>query len=223
MRAENIGLAIHSGTHMDAPLHFCKDKWSVDEIPLEHLVDRPLVVVDAEHSVIKNRDYQITEADLLTWEEENGRIPEGSVIFLRTGTSKYYSDRRRYFGVASGPVEGKNMHFPGLHPEAAEWIVRNRLIVGLGIDTQSVDSAQSKGYVCHQTILGRNMYILENLNSDVDQIPLTGAKVHIFPMKIEGASGAPVRVVVDINSGSHLRPIITLITLCIALLTYNAF
>lgn len=223
MRAENIGLAIHTGTHMDAPLHFCKDKWSVDEIPVEHFVDRPLVVINAEHSVIKNRDYEVTEADLLAWEQANGRIPEGAVIFIRTGYSKYYSDRSRYFGVSNGAIIAQNMHYPGMNGEAAEWIVRNRLIVGIGIDGVSLDGAQSKGYVAHQTILGRNMYILENLNSKIDQIPETGAKVHIFPMKIEGASGAPVRVVVDVNTASHLKPLLLMITLSIATLTYNPF
>lgn len=208
---------------MDAPLHFCKDKWSVDEIPVEHFVDRPLVVINTEHSVIKNRDYEVTEADLLAWEQANGRIPEGSVIFIRTGYSKYYSDRRRYFGVNNGAIIAQNMHYPGLNAEAAEWIVRNRLIVGIGIDGVSLDGAQAKGYVAHQTILGRNMYILENLNSKIDQIPETGAKVHIFPMKIEGASGAPVRVVVDINTGSRLKPLLLLITLSITTLTYNPF
>jgi kynurenine formamidase len=208
---------------MDAPLHFGKDKWSVDEIPVEHFVDRPLIVINAEHSVIKNRDYQITEADLLAWEQENGRIPEGAVIFLRTGMSKHYSNRQRYFGVSGGSISRTNIHVPGLHAEAAEWIVRNRLIVGIGIDAISLDAGQSKGFVSHQTVLNRNMYILENLNDKIDQIPVTGAKVHVFPMKIEGASGAPVRVVVDINSGSHLTPFMTLITICITLFTYIVF
>lgn len=195
----------------------------MDEIPVTHLVDRPLVLIDAEHSVIKNRDYEVTEADLLAWEQENGRIPEGAVIFIRTGYSKYYSDRRRYFGVGNNALVPKHMHYPGLHAEAAEWIVRNRLIVGIGIDALSLDAGQSKGYVAHQTILERNMFILENLNSHIDRIPETGAKVHIFPMKIEGASGAPVRVVVDLNHGSHLKPLVALITVCITILTYNNF
>lgn len=198
---------------MDAPLHFCKDKWSVDEIPVEHFIDRPLVVVNAERSVIKNRDYQITEADLLTWEEENGRIPEGSVIFFKTGISKYYPDRSKYFGTNSFPIEKSKMRFPGLDPEAAEWLVRNRLVVGVGIDAVSIDAARTKP-TSHQIILERNMYILENLNTNIDKIPATGSKVHVLPVRIEGSSGAPVRVIVDLNFASNLKPLAPLLLIC---------
>lgn len=78
-----------SFANQDAPLHFGRDRWSVGDIPITHFVNRPLVVIDVANKVALNRDYAATIEDITTWEEENGLIPEGSVVFLRTGFSKY--------------------------------------------------------------------------------------------------------------------------------------
>ena len=210
-RSENIALAIHTGTHMDAPFHFARDKWSVDEIPIEHFVDRPLAVLDVRKQVFKNRDYQVTEHDFHAWEQENGRIPEGAVIFINTGFGKFYPDRVKYLDLPPGSKSITSLRFPGIHPDAAEWLVKNRLVVGVGIDAISVDSGASKGFYVHQTLLDRNMFIIENLNSNLGKVPAVGSKVNIFPLKFEGASGSPCRVIVNLNSSSLASASIILI------------
>jgi kynurenine formamidase len=200
--AENIALAIHSGTHMDAPHHFVQNNWAIDEIPMTHFYRRPVVVIDIQKAVLKNVDYELTVQDLFLWEEENERIPEGSILLVRTGFSKKWPHRSNYFG---GLVR-TSLHFPGIHEDACLWLVQNRLVVGVGIDTASVDAGQGLGFKCHQILLGRNMFLIENLNDNIFKVPLTGASMTVFPLKITGASGSPCRVLVDYNSGSFIRP-----------------
>ena len=221
VRHENIALSIHTATHMDAPFHFARDKWSVDEIPIEHLVDRPLVVLDVQKKVFKNRDYQVTEHDLFYWEQENGVIPEASILFIHTGYGRFYSDRLKYLNLMPGSKSTKDLRYPGMHRDAADWLVRNRLVLGVGIDTISIDSGASKSFHSHQILLDRNMFIIENLNSNLSQVPATGAKVNVFPLKFEAASGSPCRVIVNINSSSFIAPSVTVLafTLLITLLS----
>lgn len=205
MQTEEISLAIHSGTHMDAPLHFVKDNWSVDEIPLSHFVNRPLVVIDVSKKVVKDNDYGVTVDDILNWEEQNGRIPEGGVIFFRTGFAKrYLKGKLQYMGTVS--QNHALIHTPGVSPEAAKWIVANRLVVGVGLDAISLDPGQGEQFLAHRTILERNMYVIENLASSLDRVPVTGAKVNIYPMLIERASGAPCRVIVDTSLAPQFAP-----------------
>lgn len=185
---------------MDAPFHFIRDKWSVDEIPIEHFVDRPLVVLDVQKQVSKNRDYQVTEHDFHAWEQENGKIPEGAVVFINTGFSKFFPDRLKYLNWTPGSKSVTSPRWPGIHREAAEWLVKNRLVVGVGTDAISVDSGASRAFYVHQILLDRNMYIIENINSNIAKVPTTGSKVNIFPLKFEGASGSPCRVIVNTNS-----------------------
>lgn len=198
-------MAVHSGTHMDAPLHFLRDKWSVDEIPITHFMNRPLVVVDVANKVSKNRDYEVLEEDLLAWEMENGEIPEGAVILIRTGYSKFYKNRAQYMGTATNLIQ--NLHYPGIGPEAALWIVKNRLVVGVGIDALSIDPGAGLGFLAHRTLLERNLYLLENINSNIDKLPATGAFISVFPLPLQGASGSPCRVIVDLNASHLIQPL----------------
>lgn len=214
MRSEDIAMTVHCGTHMDAPLHFAHDKWSIDQIPITHFVNRPLAVVDVTKKVSKNPDYAVTVDDLLNWEEENGPLPEGGVVFLRTGFAKHYHSRVQYIGTTSS--NHALVHTPGLSPEAAEWIVANRLIVGMGLDALSIDPGQGEQFMAHRTLFERNMFVIENLNSNIDKVPLTGAKVNLYPMSLEGASGAPTRVIVNTSFGHRLREPLGLLALAIS-------
>lgn len=187
---------------MDAPHHFVQNNWAIDEIPPTHFYRRPVVVIDVQKAVIKNLDYEMTVQDLFAWEEENGVIPEGGILLVRTGFSKRWPSRVKYFG---GHTPG-SLHFPGIQDEACLWLVKNRLVVGVGIDTASVDSGSGPGYKCHQTFLGRNMFIIENLNDNISKVPTTGSSMTVFPLKITGASGSPCRVLIDVNRSTFNRP-----------------
>ncbi|MCB0542570.1 MAG: cyclase family protein [Saprospiraceae bacterium] len=183
----------HGGTHLDAPIHFAAGRWSCDEIPPERLSGNA-VVVDVSKKALQNRDYLVSTEDLTSWETENGPLPEGSFLLLRTGYGKFYPDRLEYFGTARmGEEAVAELHFPGLDPQAAEWLVKNRKVKAVGLDTPSIDYGQSKDFKSHQVLLGENILVFENV-AHLDQLPSTGAYVMAFPMKIAGGSGGPLRI-----------------------------
>src|SRR6516162_533552 len=67
----------HYGTHLDAPAHFARGMWTVDQIPPERLV-RPLVVLNVRPKALANPDYELSVEDVAAWESQHGQIPNGS-------------------------------------------------------------------------------------------------------------------------------------------------
>ena len=133
--------------------------------------------------------------DLQAWEATHGPIPSGSILLLRTGWGKRWHDPVRFLGTAEkGPDAVADLHFPGLSPEAAQWIVDNRDIDAIGIDTPSIDYGQSATFETHQILYGENMPGFENV-ANLEQLPEWGAYIVALPMKIEGGSGGPLRIV----------------------------
>ena len=192
--ANNFFTSEHGGTHLDAPVHFAQGRQSVDEIPLERLMGAAVVVDVAEHASA-DADYQVTTADLTRWEAEHGQIPAGAIVLLRTGFAGRWPDAARYLGTAErGEAAVAQLHFPGLHPDAARWIVANRAIDAIGIDTASIDYGQSTLFESHRVLYEQNIPAFENVAA-LDRLPATGATVVALPMKIAGGSGAPLRIV----------------------------
>ncbi|HKE82847.1 MAG TPA: cyclase family protein [Vicinamibacterales bacterium] len=184
----------HGGTHIDAPIHFAQGHQSVDKIPLERLVG-PAFVIDVTKQSEGNADYQVTREDIAAFEREHGRIPDNAIVLLRTGFSRRWPDPVRYLGTATRGEEGvKQLHFPGLHPDAARWIVDNRRIAAIGLDTASIDYGQSTLFESHRTLYARDLAAFENLTA-LERLPATGAYVIALPMKIGGGSGAPLRAI----------------------------
>lgn len=184
----------HGGTHMDAPKHFAKEGRAAHEVPVDQLMG-PMAVVDVSSKALDNPDYQVTAEDLQTWEDEHGRIPEGALLFIRTGYGQYYPNREQYMGTDKRGEEAlKDLHFPGLHPDAAQWLVENRSIAGVGLDTPSLDTGQSSNFEAHQHLGQAGIAGFENL-ANLGELPPTGAYVIALPMKIENGSGSPARVV----------------------------
>ena len=192
--SNNFFTSEHGGTHMDAPVHFAKGKHAADEVPLDRLVG-PALVIDVTEKSNANADYQVTVADLQAWEQQNGAIPAGAIVLIRTGFSRRWPDAAKYLGTAErGEPAVAKLHFPGLHPDAAKWIVGNRPIKAIGIDTASIDYGQSKVYETHQTLYALNIPAFENMTS-LERLPVKGAYVIALPMKIKGGSGAPLRAI----------------------------
>ncbi len=198
--ANNFSTAEHGGTHIDAPIHFAEHGQTVDEIPLEKLIG-DAIKVDVSSKATQNADYLITIEDFLDWEKSEGMtIPEGSIVLLQTGFSKYYPDKKSYLGTEErGKHAVKQLHFPGLSPEAAEWLVANRTIHSIGIDTPSIDYGQSEYFKSHVILLEQNIPAFENL-TNLEQLPSKDFEIIALPMKIEGGSGAPLRIVAVITS-----------------------
>ncbi len=192
--SNNFFTSEHGGTHIDAPVHFAQGRQSVDEIPLTNLVGRS-IVVDVSEAATRDADYQVGVADFQRWEQQHGAIPSDAILLLRTGFARHWPDAARYLGTSErGEAAVAKLHFPGLHPDAARWLVANRPIKAIGIDTASIDFGQSTLYESHRALYERNIPAFENLAS-LDRLPATGAHVVALPMKIKGGSGAPLRVV----------------------------
>lgn len=184
----------HGGTHIDAPIHFAEGRKTVDELTIEQLTG-PAVVVDVTAAARTNADYQITADDLRTWEKKHGRIPAGAMLLLNTGFARHWPDARKYLGTdETGTNAVAKLHFPGLHPEAARWLVTDRSIKAVGLDTASIDYGQSKRFESHCILFEKDIPVFENVAA-LDQLPATGAYVLALPMKIKGGSGGPLRIV----------------------------
>jgi len=192
--ANNFCMAEHGGTHLDAPVHFSEGRHTAEQIPIMRLIG-PAVVVDVSTSAAADPDYQVGVGDLEVWEAEHGRIPDGSILLLHTGWGARWPDRETYLGTSlSGPDAVPQLHFPALHPEAAAWLVENRRIDALGIDTPSIDYGQSTLFESHRVLYAENIPAFENV-ARLDRLPATGAYVIALPMKIAGGSGGPLRIV----------------------------
>src|SRR5260370_1276278 len=106
----------------------------------------------------KDAEYQLGAARVEEWEKRHGRIPEGSIVLLRTGWSSRWPDAQKY---RNQDAKGK-MHFPGFSAEAAKLLIE-RKVSGLGCDTLSIDHGASSDYAVHHLALGAGLYQLENL------------------------------------------------------------
>jgi kynurenine formamidase len=182
----------HGGTHLDAPIHFAEGGLTADRIPLENLV-APAVVLDVTAQGSRDPDYRLTPGDVAGFEREHGRIPPGTIVLLRTGWSARWPDRKRYLGDDT-PGDASRLHFPSFGEEAARLLVEDRRAAALGADVASIDHGQSKEFGVHRIAAARGVPGLENL-ANLDRLPATGALVLALPMKIEGGTGGPVRVV----------------------------
>ena len=186
--------AEHGGTHIDAPIHFSLGKKTIDQVPIEQLVGEA-VTIDASKKALGNQDYQVSTEDFVAWESANGKIPDNSIVLLYTGFGKYWHDRVKYMGTDKRGQEAvKELHFPGLHPEAAKWLVKNRRISAIGLDTPSIDYGQSQLFESHQILFEQNIPVFENV-ANLDKLPSKGALVIALPMKIKEGSGGPLRII----------------------------
>lgn len=192
--ANRFSAAEHGGTHLDAPYHFARRGWSVDEIPLEALRG-PAAVIDVRDSARSNPDYEVRVADLERWEAEHGRLPAGAAVLINTGWAERWPEEERVLGTAErGPEATDDLHFPGLHPDAARWLVERRDAVLVGLDTPSIDHGPSAEFMSHRILYEANVVGLENL-ARLGELPPAGAYVLAFPVKIRGGTGGPARVV----------------------------
>ena len=198
--AFNFAASEHGGTHLDAPIHFADGKKAVDELAIQDLVGSG-IVVDVSKRALENRDYLISVADFEAWEQEHGQIPEGTIVLLRTGYGQFWPDKLQYMGTEMTGVEAAALlHFPGLAPEAARWLVENRTIKAIGIDTPSIDYGQSSMFEAHRMLCAKNIPGFENV-ANLDQLPPKGFHVFAFPMKIAGGSGGPLRIAALVHEG----------------------
>lgn len=173
----------HFGTHLDAPAHF-GGTWTVDRIPVDRLV-RPGICIQVTG---KPEDYQVSVADLKAFEAKNGAIPEGSIVMIATGWDARWPDQKRYINDRNGVK-----HFPGIHPDAAAYLARDRKVAGIGIDTPSVDYGPSSKFETHNLTMRLNVFHIENA-ANLTALPAAGFTIVVAPINLVGGSGGPARV-----------------------------
>jgi kynurenine formamidase len=178
----------HLGTHIDAPNHFGKGQISVDQIKTADLF-APGVMIDVAAQAHMNPDLLLTPEHLHAWEAKYGRIPDGAVVLLNTGWGRHWGDPVRY---QNHDAQGK-MHFPGYSTDAAKFLIADRHVRGIGIDTMSIDYGLSRDFRVHKLINGAGRYGLENV-AQIDKLPPRDFYLLVAPMKIDTGTGGPTRI-----------------------------
>ena len=167
-------------------------------------------------------DYRVQIQDLLDWEEEHGRIPNGAIVLMYSGWADKYGNKSLYFGTNETDSPA-TFHFPGFHEDAADWLVSYRRIHMVGVDTASMDYGQSKTFPVH-VILGReNICGVENV-ANLDKISqVTDTMIYVAAIKLFDGSGGPARVFAtytdthgDTNGG--IRPFTNMLYLTFVLI-----
>ncbi|XP_064648527.1 isatin hydrolase-like [Lineus longissimus] len=185
--------AEHGGTHYDAPRHFCslKSCWDTQAVPPERLIG-PGVIINVQEQAKNNPDYAVTPGDIKNWEKKYGRIPEGAFVIMNSGWYKHVKNHTKFLGNDKG--NKSNLHFPGFHPEATKWLLDNREIYCLGVDTVSIDPGNTTQYMTHRLALVSNLIALENVNN-LDAVPEAGAMIYALPIFIKNGTGGQTRVI----------------------------
>ncbi len=180
----------HLGTHLDAPIHFAESGWTSAEIPAERFL-APGAVIDISARSGTDPDAVLVPDDIAAWEIAHGPLPDRAIVIVRTGWGSRWPDWERYYGSAT-PKDVTTFHFPGVSAAAATALV-DRAVAGVGIDTASIDAGPSTRFEAHRVLAAGNVFNLENLTR-VDELPAAGFLVVALPMKIEGGTGGPARV-----------------------------
>jgi kynurenine formamidase len=179
----------HAGTHLDAPIHFSESGMTADKIPADTLVV-PLAVIDVAAKAAQNPDYLLTREDLLAWEKQHRRLPDNCCVAMHSGWAQYVTDAAKFTGKDGSGV----FHFPGFSPEAAEWLMKERKVLGLAVDTLSLDHGPSKDFKVHYAWLPSGRWGLENV-ANLNKVPASGATLVVGLPKVKGATGGPVRLI----------------------------
>jgi kynurenine formamidase len=183
----------HVGTHLDAPIHWVtgKDGADVASVNPEQLIG-PACVIDRTAETESNPGYLLTVADLEAWEAENGRVPDGAWVLLRSGWGSRAQDETAFLNVGENGPET-----PGPDVEASRWLAYERQISGFGVETVGIDAGAAGGFdppfPLHNFLLGAGRLGLTQL-ANLEKLPTTGALIVVAPLKLVGGTGSPSRV-----------------------------
>ncbi|XP_064648258.1 isatin hydrolase-like [Lineus longissimus] len=201
LELNSLHLSEHVSTHMDAPAHFAKGKWHVDQIPTQNIVGAG-VVVDISDKAFKDPDAEVTVDDLTKWEETYGRIPDRAFVFMNSGWEHRWNNITAFLGNDKENTTG--FHFPGFHPAATKWLVDNRDIMAIGVDSISLDNARTNDHGTHRYAMGHNVMGFEMV-ANLSRVPPRGSTIYALPMKVHDGSGAPVRILAVLNGAANLN------------------
>lgn len=184
----SFSMGEHSATHMNAPNSFFADAMGIDGYKPEALV-RPAVVIDVQARANQNPDHVISLEDIEQWEQANGIIETGSVVLFHTGWQSRWAQPERFIN---------GLHFPGVGADAGRFLLDQRSIAGIGIDTHGVDPGQESSFACNRLVLAGEGIILECLNN-LDALPPTGITLVIGVLRLQEGSGSPASVLAFVH------------------------
>ncbi len=168
------------GTRMDSPIHQENGRWTAEAVTPDRLVT-PLVVLDTRDRVATDPNYQITVADIARWEQQHGHVPPGAVVLARTGWH-------------IPPVLPKQpLPHAAYSTDTVEFLVRARMVYGIGIDAPSLDLNGSTDMPVRRYLGQNHVYALANV-ANLEEAPAAGAVLVAGPTVIQNAAGAPVRL-----------------------------
>ena len=183
----DLALNEHTGTHIDAPLHFSADGQSVAEIPVENLI-APLAIVDIRERAAADPDTLLTPDDLQAWIAANGPFPERCCVAMNSGWDAHVNGDK----FRGGDAEGKQ-HYTGFHVEAVQMLLEESTAVGIAVDTLSLDHGISANFATHYAWLPANRWGLECV-ANLGNLPAAGATLIVGAPKWRGGSGGPSRL-----------------------------
>ncbi|MEG5059758.1 cyclase family protein [Microcoleus sp. A2-C5] len=178
----------HSGTHINAPNTFDSAGASVDSYAPQSLVLSG-IAIDIREQSLANPDYTLTIDDVLSWEQQHKLIEPENLVLLYTGWQAKWDDEPAFFN----PDERGICHFPGFGQAATQFLLEERLIAGIGIDTHGVDPGQDESFAVNKLVLQKQRIVLENL-ANLDLLPAADFTLAIGRLRLLGGSGSPVSV-----------------------------
>jgi kynurenine formamidase len=173
---------------MDAPIHFVAGGSTVDRLPVGQLL-APLAVISIRARVDRNPDTGVMVEDLLAWEAQHGRLPAGALVAMDAGWDRRFAEARSFLNVDASGIA----HTPGFTGEAAQFLVTERDVVGVAVDTVSLDMGTSRSPVAHLAILGAGKYGIE-VAANLGAVPPAGATAIVGAPKHKDGTGGPVRL-----------------------------
>ncbi|XP_072015368.1 isatin hydrolase-like [Amphiura filiformis] len=185
----------HMGTHIDAPCHFAEGAPRVHQIPIEKLTG-PGVIINVKSKVAANIDYRVAIDDILDWETKYNKIPDGAVVIMNSGWSLRYPNKTLVFGSDTWE-DITSYHYPSWHEDTVDWLVKNRNIHMVGVDTTSLDYGPTVTapvpFAAHRVLGANNITGIENV-ANLDSIPESGTTIYAAAFKLYEGSGSPSRV-----------------------------
>ncbi|GGX38056.1 cyclase [Tateyamaria omphalii] len=197
----NISLSEHTGTHIDAPIHWKSGETGSDvaSIPLEHLI-APAVVLDTSAEVAQSPDFLLTIEHVMSWCDANGPLPDGGWLLYRTGWDERDQDSDSFLN---------NGHTPGIEADCAKWLACDTGLIGIGVETVGTDAGKAAGqtppFPVHWYFLGAGKYGITQLKN-LSRLPATGFQIVVAPLPIVGGTGSPCRVFArlpDVRGDTH--------------------
>jgi len=192
--SNEYGASEHGGTHADAPIHFARGGRTIDQVPLQEWIG-PAVRIDVTEKCRADRDYRLAVEDITQWEREHGPVPDKAWVIMYTGIgTKSYPDKKLVLGTDKPGAEALlELSFPGFSVESVEFLLKERNITGIAIDTPSIDYGKSPDFMVHRVLFAADKLALENI-ANLDKLPPSGAVLYVIPMLIREGTGAPARV-----------------------------